>query len=179
MDQAIEEAAKRQCGLEAAKAARIHELLKYTPETGIFTWQKTLSNRAVAGSVAGYIHTNGYRRIRIDRKSYAAHQLAFLWMTGAFPGADVDHVNGVRDDNRWNNLRKASRAENLQNIKLPKGSKSGYLGVSWSAVKSQWHARITCSGVNKHLGYFQTPEKASSAYLAAKASLHTFQPIPR
>lgn len=135
-------------------AERLRELLDYDPETGIFTWRKTLSNRAVAGKVAGSPNGKGYIRITLDRRRYVAHRLAHLWMTGAFPVYDLDHENTIRSDNKWKNLRHATRAQNIANAKTFCTSRSGVKGVFWSGRDQNWRATICINGRNKHLGSF-------------------------
>lgn len=83
---------------------RLKKLLYYNPDTGIFTW-KINSRRSLKDAPAGNLHPSGYIRIGIDSKEYRAHRLAFLYMEGYIPENDVDHINRVRDDNRWKNLR--------------------------------------------------------------------------
>ncbi|WP_430316955.1 HNH endonuclease [Pseudomonas sp. p1(2021b)] len=167
--------------LEAAQAAisldELKSTLSYSPATGKFTWLKTLGSRAQVGSVAGYLHCRGYRFIRLKGKRFAAHRLAFFWMTGRFPMEDIDHINGNRDDNRWENLREASRSENLENIN-PKPNQSGMLGVTRTRC-GNWTARIMKNGKQHYLGTFYSPDDAGAAYLEAKSKLHVFQPIPR
>jgi len=160
---------------------RLKELLHYDPETGLFTWlAKTSSqSRINIGDVAGTMHTKGYRAIMIDKKLYKAHRLTFLYMTGKFPENDTDHINGIRDDNRWINLRPCTKAENNQNKSPYKGSSSKYLGVHWEKQRKKWRADIMINGKQKFLGRFETEEAAYQAYCEAKSNIHTFNPAPR
>lgn len=145
--------------------SRLKELLDYDPETGVFT-----QNGVRLGSNKG---CNGYVRITIGRKSYRAHRLAFFWMNGAWPKLDVDHINGVRDDNRWRNLREVTRHENCCNIGGAKSNnKSGFLGVSLKKSTGRFQAQIYKAGKYVHLGYHPTAEAAHAAYLKAKDELH-------
>lgn len=91
-------------------AERLRELLSYDPETGWFTWRVTRSSngRADAGSRAGALRSDGYRHVTVDQHKYKEHRLAWLYMTGKWPEADLDHKNNTRDDNRFSNLRAAS-----------------------------------------------------------------------
>lgn len=166
------EAAQADVSLDDLKAH-----LSYCPETGRFTWLKTVSTKSPAGSIAGYVHYRGYRIIRLKGRRFAAHRLAFLWMTGKLPAQDIDHINGSRDDNRWVNLREASRSQNLENID-PKTNQSGFLGVTKTRC-GNWTARIMKSGKPYYLGTFYSPDEAGAAYLEAKSKLHRFQPVPR
>lgn len=147
--------------------ARLKELLHYDPETGIFTWKVARGfgpTRRNPGDVAGAVYGNGSHYIVVDRQSHPSHRLAFLWMTGAWPEHDVDHINGDRLDNRWINMHNRGRAN--------KNNKSGLLGVSWSKQKSNWIAQIVADGRTHRLGCFTTPELAHAAYLKAKDDLH-------
>ncbi len=181
-DNQIIAGAQRQAELEAAKekltADQVRQLLDYNPETGVFTWRVSASNRAPVGSIAGNVHPRGYRYIRLYGRRNAAHRLAVLWMTGAMPTGDVDHANGIRDDNRWKNLRQASRSENLQNTSMHRDNRSGLMGVSKSR-SGGWCSKIMKDGHSKYLGTFPTAEEAHAAYLSAKSGLHKFQPTPR
>ena len=92
---------------------RLKEVLTYDSETGIFVWRSKKSRNK--GKVAGHLRSDGYVAITVDSKLYRAHRLAWLYVHSYFPEHDIDHMNGVRDDNRLVNLREASRACNLQN----------------------------------------------------------------
>ena len=157
---------------------RLRELLHYDLETGAFVWLVN-TKRACAGSVAGCQNRHGYLRICIDGRSYQAHRLAWLYVYGAWPTDQIDHRNGVCDDNRLCNLREATAAENMQNRRLNKDNTSGFMGVSWDKTNKTWLARIRINSKKLDLGRFSTPEAAHEAYVAAKARLHTFQPVMR
>lgn len=99
--------------------ARLKELLTYVPETGLFYWNKKNGSRCWTGKRAGTSrinHHTTYVMIGLDKKVYAAHRLAFLYMTGTIP-AVVDHINGVGSDNRWSNLRAVTPRQNSENKK--------------------------------------------------------------
>jgi len=158
--------------------ATLKELLHYDPETGVFTWNVD-RQRVKAGSEAGQVKVDGYRHIKISGKVFRAHRLAFLYITGAWPDQEVDHINGEKLDNRWCNLRDVSRKTNEQNARKPMHhNKSGFLGVSpykhkhRPNRKPKWKAQIRFNGKKKHIGYYDTPEEAHDAYLKAKRELH-------
>jgi len=148
---------------------RLKELLTYDPETGRFTRVNSTGGRA-AGSDAGATDAPGHRTITVDGRKYRAARLAFLYMTGEWPKGDADHINGIRDDDRWSNLRDATRTQNLANMRS-KGA-SGIKGATWVTEKSKWKAQIRIDGKNKHLGYFDAPQDASAAYAAAAQAAH-------
>lgn len=151
---------------------RLRELLEFDEKTGVFKWLKPPSNRTAKRSVAGVVTGAGYRYIRVDRKSYLAHRLAWLYVHGEWPKNLIDHINLVRDDNRIANLRQATSAQNGHNARLRSTNRSGLKGVSWSASKARWHARIVANYVTYPLGYFDTKEQAHEAYQVAARRLH-------
>ena len=142
----------------------LKEVLDYNPDTGVFTWKKNCRNRAVVGSVAGYKDNYGYICIKINRKTYKAHRLAYLYMTGNFPKNSIDHINHIKDDNRWANLRDATNSQNQSNKAKPKNNTSGYKGVTWNKRDENWRAKINCMNKTIHIGCYTTPQEASEAY---------------
>lgn len=158
---------------------RLRELLNYDKDSGEFVWRVTTSNRVKRGAVAGYVAADGYVSIRIDGVLYKAHRLAFAISYGSWPSADIDHINGITSDNRLENLREATRAQNIQNTKMRSDNSSGFTGVTWDSARKKWAARIFKGGKGIYLGRHETPEDAYGAYLRAKAKVHELQPIPR
>lgn len=154
-------------------AGRLRELLHYDPATGVFTWL-VHRQRHRAGTVAGSPHSAGYIEIGVCGRSYLAHRLAWLYVHGEWPARDVDHRNGIKTDNRIDNLRDVTKVVNLQNRRgAAAGNVSGLLGVSKSAAKcGRWFARLQVNGRQKSLGSFDSPEAAHAAYLTAKRQLH-------
>lgn len=145
-------------------------LLAYDPDTGVFRWRADRGG-SKAGDEAGTDHNGGYRRIHIKGCQFLAHRLAFLLMEGKWPAEDVDHINGVRDDNRWSNLRDVSRTLNNQNLRsAKKTSKTGLLGVR--PFRGRFRAQIEVNGQSRHLGIYDSPEVAHAAYVAAKRLHH-------
>lgn len=157
---------------------RLKELFSYDDKTGLFTWLVSFGH-AKAGRVAGAVGPHGYRYIGVDAGFYKAHQLAWLYVTGEYPRAEIDHIDGNRDNNSFSNLRQALRQENMQNKKIYASNKSGFAGVWFHKQTNKWAASIQVAGSRKHLGLFDSPEAASAAYVMAKAKLHTFQPTLR
>jgi len=152
-------------------------LLSYDPETGNFTWRVTRKwARQVAGDRAGHINgVTGYRYITIKRKNYYEHRLAWYFMTGNLPD-EIDHINRIKDDNRFVNLRLASRSKNNSNKNTDRRNSSGYKGVVWHKRTRQWQAQlgIIMDGKKKckYLGSFQDPLEAAKAY--DKAAIEVF-----
>jgi hypothetical protein len=95
----------------------LKSILDYDPETGLFKW-KVNRGRVAIGHTAGGLTSDGYIRIRIDKVDWLGHQLAWLYMTGSlpvYPQEEIDHLNTLEADNRWDNLCKCSRLENMRN----------------------------------------------------------------
>ncbi|MBG6289478.1 HNH endonuclease [Pseudomonas nitroreducens] len=160
----------------AERQAELRRLLSYCPETGEFRWNVKPPGKVQIGDLAG-TKDETFTYIRFEGKRQKAHRLAFLYMTGEIPSGCIDHIDGDPTNNAWANLRICSHSENMQNRKVSKRNKSGFLGVS--KHPSGWQATIAKDKKYYHLGLFKTPEEAHEAYLAAKARLHTFNPIPR
>lgn len=153
--------------------ARLKELLHYNPETGVFTRLKTRGG-AKNGQATGSINKVGYVIIGIDYKRYNASRLAFLYMEGYFPENDVDHRNRIRHDNRWKNLRHASRQCNSRNCSLLKRNTSGITGVWWDARRQKWCAEIMIMPKKSiYLGRFGSKFDAARARWNAEVK-HSF-----
>lgn len=91
-----------------------------------------------------------------------------LVLTDESPLREIDHINGIRSDNRVSNLREVSRSENSRNRRKLANTSSTYVGVSWCRANKKWHAQITVNGRVLHLGYFDSPEEASAKYQSKK-----------
>lgn len=124
--------------------------------------------------MAGSVSEAGYRYIGIGCKTYGAHRLAWFYMTGEWP-KEVDHQNRKRDDNRWSNLREATKGQQRQNQSIGRANKTGYLGVRQHRC-GKFEANIGVEGRSVYLGLFPTALGAYRAYLKAKRDLHTFNP---
>lgn len=157
---------------------RASELFLYDPATGVFRWRADIRvgrNKAFvlarAGEVAGFPSGYGYWSLSVDGVRTSGHRVAWLLMTGEWPKRDIDHVNGDRADNRWANLRLATRSENMENLKGPHAdSQTGFLGVS--RKRGKFEASITKNRRRYRLGVFASAEAAHRAYLKAKRRLH-------
>jgi len=139
---------------------RLLELLSYDPDSGHFRHIK--KRRGVKhGSIAGALMPAGYVYIAVDGRKYYGHRLAYFYMKKEWPD-EVDHINGDRSDNRWCNLRNASRQQNATNTGAYSNNSSGYRGVSKTCVGT-WRAEIQRHGKYHHLGCFKTKEEAAAA----------------
>jgi len=157
---------------------RLREVLDYDYKTGIFTW-KIKSGTALPGQRAGTRNHHGYRYIKIDKVRYNESHLALLYIFNHWPDRQVDHKNGVRDDNRVFNLNTCFQFENQQNRKKRDNTSSQFMGVSFCKRTKKWRAAIRVNNVDYDLGYWVTERAAGEAYLAAKANLHEYRPKPR
>src|SRR5215467_13054369 len=94
---------------------RLRQVLNYNPKTGVFRWRINKRGHARKGNRAGTITASGYRQIKLDQECFSAGPLAIFWMTGRWPKVIADHINMVRDENRWSNLREATHSQNHAN----------------------------------------------------------------
>jgi hypothetical protein len=151
--------------------AYLNEVFVYQRDTGFLLWKRDRI-KVKAGQRAGCLHKiSGYRFVYVGGKSHKEHKLIWLMETGSFPAKDLDHVNRVRDDNRWRNLREATRSQNCANAKIRKDNKSGVRGVCWIACRGKWMARFR----RTFLGLFDSKDVAIAVYQqAARAAFGKF-----
>ena len=128
-------------------------------------------NVRLAGREAFTASVKGYNRGPILGKSYFAHRVIWLIQAGEWPAETIDHINGVRSDNRWVNLRDVSRVDNLRNSKRSIKNTSGVTGVYWVSCNKKWVAKICVNSRDKHLGYFTNKKAAIAARKAAEREL--------
>lgn len=157
---------------ESVTHARLLELLHYNPSTGLFVWLKRTSNRIRVGDIAGCVgKQDGYVRLSIDGILYLGHRLAHFYMTGEWPPIDTDHWNGATGDNRWANIRPATRGENGTN---QRARKAGLKGCYHDPKSGMWRAQITHRLLPKghaYLGSYRTEIEAHLAYCTEAARL--------
>ena len=108
----------------------------------------------------------------MDCKLYRSCRLAWLYVTGEWPKYQIDHINMVRDDDSWTNLRLATSSQNNMNRRARAGTASGLKGVSWDSRSGKWVALITAFGVTTWLGVFDDPQEAHRAYSDAAEKFH-------
>lgn len=156
--------------LDGGEAKRIFD---YSQETGVLSWRERADrdmtwNTRFAGKPAGSVGGNGHILIMMRGKLMRAHRIIWLWMTGAWPASQVDHINRVRGDNRWSNLRAATVQQNSINRGLYPENVSGTAGVTWDKRTKSWYAKITVSGHQMALGFFKELSAAVDARKAAE-----------
>lgn len=152
---------------------RLVELLDYDPETGVLRWKQNLRNGIQSGTVAGNYSFEGYIEVKVDGRKYRAHRLIILYMTKEIMEDHVlvDHINGIKDDNRYSNLRKANRKQNMANSKVSKRNKVGVKGV-YREKSGRYSATIKWEGKNLRLGTYSTLEEAAKMYRIKAKELH-------
>ena len=155
----------------SVRIERLRELFDLDRETGVLTRKVRTSYRIKVGDVAGSLNHHGYLMVRVDGKRLGAHRVVFALANGYWP-EQVDHVNGVRTDNRPANLRAATREENQHNARRPVTNKSGVKGVSLDKASGKWRAYCWVNNRQHSIGYFTAIEAAAAAVRAARERLH-------
>ncbi len=130
----------------------------FSYEDGNLFWKQPTGRRISVGQIAGR-DSNGYRMIGLFGKGYMAHRLIFMFHHGYFP-SEVDHIDGNKINNRIENLRPATHAENLKNQKIKINNVSGIKNVGWARREQKWRVRLTVNGRDKHIGYFKDRDLA-------------------
>lgn len=140
----------------------LKSLLRYEPDTGLIYWiakGKGMIKKKAAGTK---LHS-GYLGICIGPKRWQAHRIAWALHTGAWPKDQIDHINGIKTDNRACNLREATNSQNGKNLGISKANKSGVKGVSFETYTGKWKATIRVNGKSISIGRFDNIEDASQA----------------
>ena len=158
---------------------QLREAVSYNPETGQLTWLirprsqfpddrswRTVNSRLSGTQAFAQISQYGYSVGCIFQQKIMAHHAAFALMMGRWP-EEIDHINGKRSDNRWQNLREVSRTENRHNQARPKNNKSGFLGVSWNSASQKWTATISVQKRQIWLGAYTEKNEAIAARVLA------------
>jgi hypothetical protein len=140
----------------------------YDPETGVFRWLRGGGHGKRIGGVAGSARSMRYRRIMVACHTYAAHRLAWLYVYGAWPKGQLDHVNCIKDDNRISNLRECSPTQNRANSH----GVADHLKGAFRTPYGKWKVEIGVKGKNRYLGTFDNPEDAALAHATVSYALY-------
>jgi hypothetical protein len=147
----------------------------FTYDNGALIWRVRPRPRVSVGSTAGSSVNKGHRRIKFKGKIYQAHRIVWEMHNGKIPeGMQIDHINGVYDDNRLENLQLVTQQGNVAKAgwqKIRSSNKSGFPGVRWRESHNKWAAYMTIDGIKKHLGYYSTREEAIAARVSALETL--------
>lgn len=148
---------------------RLKKYVHYDPASGIFTWARNFTTgryRRRKGWDATIEHGKKYRGVCLLGEKYYAHRLAFLYMEGAIPPDQVDHIDHDRSNNAWENLRHSDNQTNQCNLPLRKCNTSGHHGVA--KRYGAWGAVIAVNGKHHYLGVYDRKEDAIKARKAAE-----------
>lgn len=163
--------------IKDAAQSIVRLVLDYDADTGVLRWRARemtmfssthrckVWNSQHAGKEAGSINSQGYLDVRLDGKLHRAHRLAWIHVNGALNGLQVDHINGVKTDNRLINLRAVSQLENGRNQRLGTNNTSGVNGVCWDKQHKKWRAQIGVKGRRVLIGVFADMQEAIVARL--------------
>lgn len=164
-------------------AEELRKLLRYEPETGRLFWLprpvgmfkakgETWNARFAGKEAFTAIQQDGYKIGKVFGRVLLAHRVIWALVTGEWPKNELDHRNRQGSDNRWANLREATRSENSRNTGVRSDSISGIKGVRWNKSANKWVAEIKANGDRIYLGCFDTPEEAGASYDAAAKRHH-------
>lgn len=152
---------------------KLLRLFHYEPESGVFTRRVDAPPRGFAGNVVGMPDLNGYLRASVHGKFYYLHRLALFYVNGVMPTLGIDHINGIKWDNRLVNLREVDHAVNMQNLrKVNPRNKLGVMGVYYCKAKRKYCSTLTTKGEKLNLGCFDDLKTAERVYLEAKRKYH-------
>lgn len=149
----------------------VDKLFNYSD--GKLYWKSKFSkySNIKIGKEAGYIDSDGYKRIKINKKLYGEHQLVFLMFYGYIP-SQIDHINKNRLDNSLHNLRIATHSQNQHNKAIQKNNTSGVKGVSWYKRLKKWQVQIMINKKSIHFGHFEDKELAELVIIEARNKYH-------
>ena len=156
--------------IDEATAQSLRDNLRYDTDTGEIWWRFPFHKRDISKPV-GSLNSCGYLVISFKGRTYRLHRLSYLLMGLPIPEF-VDHINGVKIDNRWENLRPTTKSQNKTNTSVSSRNTSGFKGVYQKLGKGKWYSQIGFNGKKYHLGVFDCPEEAHEAYKKAADKYH-------
>ena len=146
-------------------------LFDYKSETGKFYWKVRRAPNALKGQEAGVV-SHGYISLTVHSVKYKAHRVAWLLTYGNWPEGMLDHINGIRDDNRISNLRLANDSQNSMNRGIRSDNTSGISGIHFHKNLNKWRVQIEVGEKRRHIGVFNSLSEAKAARIAAEALYH-------
>lgn len=160
-------------GAQMTELEIVHAYLDYSKETGEFRWKKASSDKSKIGAIAGRPRSkNGYWQLTLKGKTYYSHRLAWFFVNEVMPSFEIDHINGIKGDNRIANLRDATHSQNLVNMSAKKDNTSGSKNAHWCNTKQRWIAKVKFGGKTYHAGTFRDYLSAVSAAESARLDVH-------
>lgn len=150
----------------------LNDYFSYDSITGIVTWKIVVLGGGEVGEEVGSLNSKGYRRVYLFDKHYYVHRLAWFLYYGFWPDGYIDHINGNAADNRLENLREATPAQNTFNKKKSINNTSGVKGISWHKRDKKWQAALECNNKMIFVGYFKNLDDAKDAIEKRRLELH-------
>lgn len=141
-------------------------------QDGQLIWKNPCArSKAKAGQRAGTLTPKGYRQVGVDWRLHMEHRLVFLWHHGYSP-TQIDHINQDRSDNRIENLRAATPAQNSANTALRANNTSGMRGVRWDSLRKKWKVDVHANGRSVFSARFDDVELAELVSIEARNKYH-------
>ena len=158
----------------------LRALVGYNPDDGSLFWKRRDPSMEAPGWNFKYagrpalsiMDDKGYLHGRVLGKNIKAHRAAWSIYHGKWPSGFIDHINGIRSDNRIKNLREATHSQNARNRKPSKSSTSKFLGVHWNLRDAMWESQVNDGCRIIRLGKFKSEIDAALAYDSAAISIH-------
>lgn len=151
---------------ELPPQSELNKIFRYDPENGKLYWRVRKAYRIKIGDEVG-CNSNGYLIAGIGGLLYMTHRIIWKMVYDSDP-VQIDHIDHDRKNNRIDNLRSVTNQENQKNRKINKNNSSGAVGISWHNRDKKWQAYISVAKKLKHLGFFDSKEKAVSARASAE-----------
>ena len=149
----------------------VGEVIQYDPISGHLTWKVDRYSCKV-GKIAGGLTPEGYRIIKVGSSQLMAHRIAWFLHYGEQPPTYIDHANGDRDDNRIENIRAVSNAQNQRNSRINANNKTGVKGVHFDKSAGRYKAKFKLNTKQICCGYHDTIEEAAEAIRSKREELH-------
>lgn len=158
------------------KKSNLKDYINYCPHTGKLTWIDSIWARSIVGREVGSVSSGGYRCMTFEGKTINSHRVIYFYMTGAMPSGEIDHIDGCKLNNKWDNLRDVSHSENLKNKRIRKPARGKIFGVNKREESSVWRAMINIDGKRMYLGQYSSFFDACCARLSAQ-NKYSFGPV--